>query len=38
MDGLFVGRRADERWDVEAMVELMADGMTAYVESAGAKR
>jgi AcrR family transcriptional regulator len=38
MDGLFVGRRADERWDVEAMVELMADGMTAYVEAAGATR
>jgi AcrR family transcriptional regulator len=32
MDGFFVGRRADERWDVEAMVELMADGMAAYVE------
>jgi AcrR family transcriptional regulator len=39
MDGFFVGRRADDRWDVEAMVELMADGMTAYVESAaGAAR
>ncbi len=32
MDGFFVGRRADPRWDVEAMVELMADGMATYVE------
>jgi AcrR family transcriptional regulator len=32
MDGFFVGRRADPRWDVEAMVDLMAEGMAAYVE------
>jgi AcrR family transcriptional regulator len=38
MDGLFIGRRADDRWDVEAIVELIADGMAAYVETAGSVR